>query len=188
VKQHFPAVLGELVPGAYGEAIVTTVNSIAEERAQLAINRAFVLDRQIRDAAPRIQPVRSGESRGRADVQAAAAAAAVIDLGLIGEQIGRRQNRTEKQPRAMVTRYQVRMLPLPSQARQHSQRLFHQRRCIDEHLYVRAAGSLERASDALELGFQHIVIVAALRIDRDDAAIFHRQRLERIAVRRVGKS
>ena len=73
--------LRELVPGADGEAIVAAIDAVADRFAEFARDRPLVLDGQIRDAAPRIELVGRGEGRGRADVQAGVAGAAMIDIG-----------------------------------------------------------------------------------------------------------
>ena len=63
--------LRELVPRAHRQAIVAAVDAVAHRGAQLARDRALVLDGEIGDAAPRIEPVgrretpRSGRCRGR---------------------------------------------------------------------------------------------------------------------------
>ena len=62
--------LRELVPRADREAIVAAIDAVAHQRAQLARDRTLVLDRQVRDAAPRIEPVGRGKRIGRADVEA----------------------------------------------------------------------------------------------------------------------
>ena len=71
----------ELVPRADGEAIVAAIDAVAHRGAKFARDRAFVLDGEIGDAAPRIEPVRRGEGRGRANVETGAAAAAIVRLG-----------------------------------------------------------------------------------------------------------
>ena len=53
-------------------------------RAELGGDVALVLDRQVGDAAARIELVGRGERVGRADVEAAPAAAAVVGLGRVG--------------------------------------------------------------------------------------------------------
>ena len=59
---------------------------------------ALVLDGEIGDAAPRIEPVRRGESVRRADIEAGVAAAAMVAHRRIGRQIERREDRAEEQP------------------------------------------------------------------------------------------
>ena len=64
---------GELVPRAHREAIVAAVDAVADRLAEFLRDRPLVLDRQVRDAAPRIEPVGRGEGVGRAGVLARAA-------------------------------------------------------------------------------------------------------------------
>ena len=61
----------ELVPRADGEAIVAAIDAVADRGAELARDRALVLDGQVGDAAPRIELVGRREGVGRADVEAA---------------------------------------------------------------------------------------------------------------------
>ena len=77
-KARLAARLRELVPRADREAIVAAIDAIAHQRPQVARDRALVLDREIRDAAPRIETVGRRKRGRRADVEAGAADAAVI--------------------------------------------------------------------------------------------------------------
>ena len=70
-KLRLAAGAREFVPGADRQAIVAAVDAVAHQRPQLARDRALVLDGEIGDAAPRIEPIRRRESAGRADVEAA---------------------------------------------------------------------------------------------------------------------
>src|SRR6185295_14183287 len=72
----FAPLLRKLVPRTHRKAVVAAVDAVADQRAQFARDRTFVLDGEIGDAAPRIEPVRRRKRRGRADVEAGAAAAA----------------------------------------------------------------------------------------------------------------
>src|SRR6185295_18480580 len=63
--------LGKAVPGAGELAIVAAVDPVADERAQLDRNGSLVLDRQVRDATPRVELVRPEDRLRRADVDAA---------------------------------------------------------------------------------------------------------------------
>ena len=141
-----------------------------------------MLDRQIRNAAPRIEPVRRGKRVGRAHVEAGLARAAVIDLGRVRRKLERREDRAEEQPRAMLPRNQVGVLALPAEAGARSKRLFHHGGGIDEHLHVAAGVRDEPARDRLQLRLDDLVVVVALRVDRDRAAVARRQDRERIAV------
>jgi hypothetical protein len=60
-----------------------------------------MLDGQIGDAAARIEPVGRGESRGRADIEAGAAIAAMVGLASVGGQLQRGVDLAEKEPGAV---------------------------------------------------------------------------------------
>ncbi len=87
--------LRELVPGADGEAIVAAIDAVADRFAEFARDRSLVLDGQIRDAAPRIELVGRGERRGRADLLAGIAGAAMIDVG-VRRAAGRSRRRSRR--------------------------------------------------------------------------------------------
>ena len=95
LQLHLVGGLRVLVPRADGEAVVAAVDPVAHQRPQLARDRALVLDGQVADAAPRIEPVGRREGVGRADVEAAAAAAAMVALGLVRRQ---RRGRSGSRP------------------------------------------------------------------------------------------
>src|ERR1700754_4688167 len=101
---RFAAHLRILVPGANRETVVAAINAIAHQRTELARNRTLVLDGEVGDAAPRVQAIRRRERGGWADVEAGAAASAVIGLVLIGWQLERGEDRTQEQPRAELSR------------------------------------------------------------------------------------
>ena len=58
---RFPPGAGEFVPGADGQTVVAAVDAIADRRSKLTRDRTFVLDREIGDAAARVEPVGRGE-------------------------------------------------------------------------------------------------------------------------------
>ena len=86
VKVGQGAALCKLVPGANELAVVAAVDAVTDQPTQLERNRPGVLDRQVRNAAPRVQPVRRDDGLRGADVDAGAAAAAVRRDGLAGGQ------------------------------------------------------------------------------------------------------
>ena len=75
---RFAAFLRELVPRAHREAIVAAIDAVADALAEFVRDRALVFDREIGNAAARIELVGCGECRGRADVLAGVAGAAMI--------------------------------------------------------------------------------------------------------------
>ena len=133
----------ELVPRTHRQAIVAAVNAVAHSGAELTRDRSLVLDGQIGNAAPRIEPIRFRKRRGRADIETGAAGAAIVRLGLVGRQIERGEDRAEEQPRAELARHQIGMLALPAEPGFGRERLFHHRRGVDEHFHL-AAGVLDQ--------------------------------------------
>ena len=106
---------GELVPRADREAVVAAIDAVADSGRSSAGIVPLVLDREVGDAAPRIEPVGRGKRRRRAGIQAAPAGPAVIGRRRVGRQIERRLDLAEEQPGAEVARHQVGVLALPAQ-------------------------------------------------------------------------
>ena len=67
------AACGELVPRADRQAIVAAIDAVADRRAEFVRDRPGMLDRQIGDAAPRIEPIGRGKGVGRAGALAGVA-------------------------------------------------------------------------------------------------------------------
>src|SRR5262249_10284199 len=61
------------VPRAGREAILAAIDAVAEQRPQLGRDHTLVLDRQVRDAAASIEPVRRWEGLRRAGIETSAA-------------------------------------------------------------------------------------------------------------------
>src|SRR6202012_3496641 len=87
-KLCFAALLGEFVPRTGGEAIVAAIDAVADRFAEFARDRSLVLDRQIGNAAAGVEFVRRRKRRGRTDVEAGLAGAAMVGLGLVARQVG----------------------------------------------------------------------------------------------------
>ena len=77
IKIWQSAALGKFIPGAGELAIVAAVNAVADQRAQRLVDGPRVLDRQIRNAAPRIELVRPHDGLRGAQVHAGGALAAM---------------------------------------------------------------------------------------------------------------
>src|SRR5262249_67664 len=103
-RREFGLVTGlcVFVPRTHRETIVTAIDAIAHERTQLARDRTLVLDGEIGNAAPRIEPVGGRERRGRTDIQTGMAGAAMIFAGRVGRKFERGEDRAEKQPRSVL--------------------------------------------------------------------------------------
>ena len=127
--------VGEAVPRADREAIVAAVDAIADRLAEFVRDRPVMLDRQIGNAAPGIEPMRRRESVGRAGGQAAGAGAAAMRRSRrVGPQLElvRIAPRNSQLPWSRLTRLVcLPCQPMPGRLRQ---RLFHDRRRVDEDL------------------------------------------------------
>src|SRR5205823_2084498 len=95
-------------------ADVAPEDAIAEQRRERGIDGPVVLDRQVRDAAARVEDARLGESRRRAGVQAKAAASAEIGGGLVGRNVEIGEDLAEEMPRARLRIDQTRVAPDPA--------------------------------------------------------------------------
>src|SRR5919197_2770403 len=78
LEVRFIGRLRKPIPWADELAVVAAVDPVADERPQLFRDGALVLDREIRDAAARIELVRRDDPLRRADVDAAPASAAML--------------------------------------------------------------------------------------------------------------
>ena len=177
------AALGEFVPRADREAIVAAIDAVADRRAKLERDHALVLDRQVRDAAPRVEPIGRGERRGRAGVETAPAGAAMVGLGrrrdrAPGSDRSRRETATSRIAR------ETRLVCLPCQPIP---------ACCASGFSMTGAVSTKsfkapghcpsiQCASAFSRRFKRVVVVAAARIDRDGAAIGRLQRRQRIVL------
>ncbi len=93
---RFPPDAREFVPGADGETIVAAVDPIADRGSKLMGDRTLVLDREIGDAAARVEPVGRGERPRRAGVEAGAALTAMVRFGRVGRQVEVGQDRAQE--------------------------------------------------------------------------------------------
>ena len=107
----------ELVPRAHRQAVVAPVDAVAQAAAELLRHRPRMLDRQVGDAPPRIEPERRGEGVGRARPLAGVARAAGLRRRHVRRQRQRRVDRAQEQPVAVLAADEVGMLPLPPQPR-----------------------------------------------------------------------
>ena len=85
--------------------------------------------------------------------------------------IERRENRAEEQPGPELTRHQIGVLALPAESAAGGKRLFHDGGGIDENLHVAAGICRQPARQLLQARLDQVVIVIALRVDRDGGAV-----------------
>ena len=108
----------------------------------------------------------------------------VVALAVM-RQFGGGQDRSQKQPRASLARYQIGVFALPSNPRHRRQRLFHQRRSINKHFHLGAGLGNKTASQLFQSSFDHLMVILAARIYRDIPSRFLRQIIHRIMIRTV---
>ena len=164
------AALGEFVPRADQLAIVATVDAIADQWPQLERNRPGMLDGEVRDAAPCIQPVRRNDGLRRADVDAGGATAAMRR-----DRLARRQgqvdiNFAEEKHRSGFTVQQQRVLAAPALPASGGQLGLQHRGRVGEDAVTEPfhlPGNF--FTQCLQARPHYVVIVAAARIDRHNA-------------------
>ena len=142
--------LGELVPRAHGQAVVAAEHAVADRLrgtrreygpcARWSGRRCSGAHRA--DRAPGTPSVGQTSRQRRQVPQWSTSAAS-------GSSSAARQDGAQKQPGAELARHQVGVLALPAEPRRLAQRLFHQRRGVDEHLDLGAA--LARQAPATRL-------------------------------------
>jgi len=171
---------GKLVPGAGKLAVVAAIDAIAHERSQRHGNAAAMLDGQVGDAAPGIELVRRDDRLRGADVDAASTTAAVLVARCIRRharlqrQVG--QNLAEEKQGTGLPRQQQRVLATPAQARLARQLHLQQRRRVGaDPVAVRADLLADARGQLLQPLAQHLVIVAATRVDGDHCLLRLRQ-------------
>ena len=85
----------------------------------------------------------------------------------------------------MLAGDEVGVLALPADAGPCRQRLLHHRRRVHEELHLGAEGIDDEACEAPEPALDHVVVVAALGVGRNDAPRRRTQQAERIACRAI---
>ena len=97
VESRLAGNLGEAVPWTGVEAIVTSVNAVADEWTEVLWNRPLVFDCEVGNTSWRIDMMRARNRTGRAGRHAGRALAAVVRLGWVGlegeggEQLGQKK-------------------------------------------------------------------------------------------------
>ena len=143
-------------------------------RAQFAGNRPFVLDGEVGNAPPCVEPVRRGKAAVGQISRHARQLPQLSGSGAVSRQFERREDRAEKQPGAELARDQIGVLALPSKSGMGGKRLLHDRGSVDEYFHVSAGVGGKPAREVLEFRFDELVIVVALarrpRSPRDHVA------------------
>ena len=98
------------------------------------------------------------------------------------------EDRSQEQPGSEFSAHQIGVLALPADTGARRQRFLHHRRGVDKHLHIRLELLRDQAAQRLELLLHDVVIIVALGIDRDRAALFCRQQRQRIVAGAVIQS
>ncbi len=134
-----------------------------------------MLDREVADAAPRVDRLGRDERARRAARKASGAGAAARAHGLVDRQLGRREQRPEEDPRARTrVGQQVRVLADPAEPGPGRQRTLRQRPIVDvRDVAGRQSRGAKVGGERLEPMSQRDVVVGPERVARNPP---HRRR------------
>ena len=127
-KIIFSSEPGKSVPRANNLAVVTAINTVTHQRAELFGDAAAQFNGQVGDTASRIHAEGCNDGPGGADIDAFGAGTAMFSAWLIYRQWEVRVNLTEEEPAAGFPVDQVGMLADPAKTSFLCQRFF-QYRC-----------------------------------------------------------
>ena len=155
-------------------------------RAKFERDVALMLDGEVRDAAPGIQPVGSREGVRRADIEALAAGAAMVGLGLVGREVEGREQLAEEEPGAVAAGDEVGGACPASRCPRGPRAAFPSPApCPRTALPLRRRCPRRSARGRRSLALEHVVVVAALGIGRDDTPRWCVEQVQRIMRRAV---
>ena len=159
---------GEAVPGADQLAVIAAEHPIADQWAQLDGDCALEFDGQVGNAASRIQHIRTDKGRGRADVQAGAAAPAVFaGVGGICRQRQVDKQLAKKEPAAGFAIEHQGVLADPAKAGLFGNRLLQHWGTVDKGAVTERANRLLNALGQLLNAFaDQLVVIAAQGVAR----------------------
>jgi len=159
---------GVFIPRADQLAVIAAVNAIAQQWPQLFGNCRAQFDRQVRNAAPRIDTIGADDRLSGADIDATRAGATMRRGRLIQRQRQVGVEFAEKKPRTGVAIEQIAVFADPAEARISRQRFFHDRRRVDKRAITEWP---DRRRDAirelLQTTTQNLVIIAPECVARD---------------------
>ena len=165
-KIRMRRVAREFVPWAHQLAVIAAVDAISQRGAQRRRNRALELDRQVGNAAARIELIRAPRSlrSGRPECRPRNCRNG-RRAGVSGRQRQVGEYLADEEPRAGVAGDQVGVLADPAQPGIARQRLLEHRRTVDEHPIAVRAGDRGHCRRQLPQCAAHdLVIVAAERV------------------------
>src|SRR5206468_168636 len=172
MEPRFTRRRGEAIPRADLLAHVAAEDPVADERPQIARDRALELDREVGDAEPSVELVGRDDRAGRAGRDAAGARAAALtrERG-VGIERPVHEDLAEQEPRAEPLRQHSGVLADPAEARALGPAALEDRSRVAVPQGARA-GQSHPADEALERAepvAHHAVVVLARGVARDPA-------------------
>ena len=111
----------------------------------------------------------------------------MVRVRRVGRRVERGVDLAQEQPGAEGPRHQVGVLALPTKTGGLGQRLFHDRRGIDEDFDVAPADVRDdELGQRLERAFDDVVVIPVAGIDRNRRPVGAAERGERVGIGRVG--
>ena len=157
-----------MIPRAHVLANVTTEEPFSHAGSQFCWHVIAQLDRQVTDAAARIQNVRIDERAGRTGIETRSAGTAVVGLvrGVVFQfQVGK-QGR-QKKPTAQLLVQEQRVLADPTQAGELCELAFQQRRRINHAAHFGLRGRASQPFDKLlQTRTDHVVVICPPSVSR----------------------
>src|SRR5690606_22110418 len=161
----------ELVPGADQLAVVAAEDAVADQGPQFLGDAAAQFDGQVADAAAGVDAVGRHDRPGRADVDAAAAGAAMGAGRFVHRQRQVGEQLAEEEPAAAAAVDQATVLADPAQAGIAGQGAFQYRSRIHEHAVAEVADLRgDAVGQLLQALAQQLVVVAAQGVAGDVGA------------------
>src|SRR5438093_440269 len=155
------------IPGADFLTDVAAEEPLADRRVELLRNRAPVLDRQVGDAAARVERVRRVERRRRTGVEAGRARPAAVRHRIVGHEHRGREHDPDEVVGAEAGRDEVGVLADPPEARSGGQIALEHGAGVERRAALRAGGRADVVAQRVQPRPHGVVVVGAARVASD---------------------
>src|SRR5205823_14351245 len=155
------------IPGADFLTDVAAEEPLADRRVELLRNRAAVLDRQVGDAAARVERVRRVERRRRTGVEAGRARPAAVRHRILGREHRRRDPDPDAVVGAEAARDEIGALADPPEARGGGQIALEHGAGVERRAALRAGGRADVVAQRVQPRPHGVVVVGAARVASD---------------------
>lgn len=158
---HQISFAGEFVPRARGEAIITTVNAVADGGAEFDGDGALELDGEVGNAAAGIKLEWRGDGSGGARGDTAGAGAATIFFGCVGGKFQRGDDFRKENPVAKTAADEVGVFADKAESSALGEVAFKKRAGVDvpERAVGFAAKSVEQFGELLQAAGEDVVVI-----------------------------